>query len=140
MTLYNETLLGSYLAHTQANIRRLARLDFELANHPDSAGKDVGMSDARKEMREDWDKLASQCWKLLELKLKPFNELAGKGSYHRHANEGAEGPRCLRWNFGKLKKMADKYRRKEPEFTMLKSWDLEAKKRPLTDTMGRYGR
>lgn len=130
MTLDNETLLGSYLAHLHANVRRLVGLDFARANHPDTVVRPPPpVSESRREIMEEWEKLRAMLWDLVQLKLKSFGELAQRGPYHLHTNEGVEGPRCLRYNFAKLKKMADKHRRKHPEFALLKSWDLEAKKR-----------
>lgn len=125
MELYNETLLGSYLAHIQANVRRLAALDFERAHHPDNIP--ATMSEVRREMMELWETLSRQLFELLCLKLKPFLELAGPGPFHSHVNE-EQGMRVLRWNLGKLKKMADRHRRKNPGFTLLESWDYQARK------------
>lgn len=130
MKLDNETLLGSYLAHLHSNVRNMAKLEFERANHPDAIGRPPPpVTEHRKAIMEEWDKLRTMLWDLLELKLKSFGELAQNGPCHLHTNEGVEGPRCLRYNFAKLKKMADKHRRKHPEFTLLGSWDLEARKR-----------
>lgn len=128
MTLDNETLLGSYLAHLHAKIRNMVRLDFERANHPETIGRPPPpMSESRKAIMEEWEKLRSMLWELLQLKLKSFGELAQPGPCHLHANEAEGSPRCMRYNFAKLKKMADKHRLKHPEFTLLKSWDLEVR-------------
>lgn len=130
MKLDNETLLGSYLAHLHSKIRDMAKLDFERASHPDAVGQPpLPMSESRKAIMVSWEDLRKMLGDMLELRLKPFSELAQSGPCHTHASEHVEGPRCMRYNFAKLKKMADKHRRKHPEFTLLKSWDLEAKKR-----------
>ena len=135
MTLDNETLLGSYLAHIHSVVRRMSQLDFEKAQHPDYKGEEP-VSESRKETMRMWESLRSQLGELLELRLKPFHDLAGPGSFHTHGNV-VEGPRCLRWNFAKLKKLADKHRRKNPDFKLLKGWDLEAKRRTEDEVFDR---
>jgi hypothetical protein len=113
MTLDNDTTLASYLTHIQANVRRLARLDFERQHHQDFKPGDE-MHPERKGMMELWETLRLQLMELLGLQLKPFSELAAPGPYHAERVDTVQGPRCLHWNFGKLKKMADKHRRKTP--------------------------
>lgn len=125
MTLDNETLLGSYLAHIQANVRELTSLDFERAYHPDNNAQPIPMSPARVAMRDEWELLRKQLGELLQLSLKPFGQLVESGACYTDPSE----PRCWRWNMGAIKKLADKRRRKHPEFNMMRSWDYEAKRR-----------
>ena len=127
MELDNETLLGAYLAHLQSLARQLARLDFARAHHENAEGP-RGLSTTRRELMETWEKLREQLLELVGLPLKSFGQLTEPGAFHTEPDV-LFGNRLLRWNFGKLKKMADRHRRQHPEFTMLKSWDYEARKR-----------
>lgn len=134
MTLDNDTLLGSFLAHMHSQVRRLAGLDFEKANHPDSRRCPAPVKyechaqrETRLVMEEQWHIIRNDLREVLGLDLKPFNELARPGPCYRGCLPSLKDP--MRLTFRQLKKQMDKARRKNPELKMLRSWDLKAKER-----------
>lgn len=127
MQLYNTTLLGAYLAHLQSLVRKLPALDFEKSNHPEA---DVQHGrPARADLRDTWNLLDTQLQTVLgsDAALVPFNQLAASGVFHA---QPVTGRNPFRTTFAALKKMADKHRCKDPSFTLLASWDVEARHRP----------
>lgn len=123
--LTNDTLLRSYLAHVQSNVRELAALRLEREAHPDTAGKPYE-STLMKAMCTEWENLRRDLVKVVgpEADLKPFGELAAQGTFHP-TPAGGQDP--FRINFRTLKKMADKARLKDDTITLLKSWDVKAR-------------
>ena len=132
MKLDNETLLGSYLSHLHGNVRQLAQLDFQYAHHPDVQDGGPPVSETRRRLMDCWEELREALHELLQLQLKPFNQLTEPGPCHTGVV-----PYSWRYNFAMLKRMADKHRRKNPDFTFLQSWDLVARKRTEEERLER---
>lgn len=84
---------------------------------------------------KQWEDLRKMLYELLSLQLKPFGELAAPGPYHKHEQEAVSGPACARYTMAKVKRLADRHRRHHPEFSLLKSWDLKAKRRLTRDEL-----
>ena len=80
-------------------------------------------------MRETWELLSRQLVELIgpEAELKPFSELGRPGTFARNPETD---PDPFRITFKALKKKADKHRLKNPDFTLLASYDVEASARP----------
>ena len=74
-------------------------------------------------MRKQWDIIRHDLKAVLEMDLRPFNEVARKGSVLNPLN-GCADP--MRLTFRQLKKRMDKARVRQPEIKMLRSWDLNA--------------
>lgn len=131
--LYNDTLLRGFLCNLQAKIRKLAALQFEAENHPcntPAASAERAETSRRAEMRKEWQALSDALVIVLgpEAELRNFNALAQPGSFAKDCNISGEDP--FRITMKALKLRADKARRKHPELTLLKSWDIAARERP----------
>lgn len=121
MELTKETKLVDFLSHLQANARTLAKLDFEKSHHPDGPGEEGG-SDARTRICAAWEDLRRDLYKVCGVDLKPFCEIAGSGVAVRDYHPVIDAPSLRGMTLGWVKKMADKYRRRDPDLKLLKSW------------------
>ena len=133
MTLTNDTLLRGYLAHMKSEVRSLFVLYGERtarsAEDPDGyANWLITHQESVKQLQEQWDILRRDVGKVLEVRLVPFSQLADAQFVTGDTDPGASGRDPLRITFAALKRKADKARRKDPTITLLKSWDIEARK------------
>lgn len=126
--LHNNTLLGGILCHLQSQVRERGRLIMEAADHPDLTPEQAAEllnRPAAKAIRDEWEVLRRDLWKVLNLQLKPFNELVAAGGPVA-GNHGPCGRDPLRTTMRQLKHLADKARLKDPTITLMKSWDLNS--------------
>jgi len=85
------------------------------------------MSDTQKRIKEAWDTLSEQLVLVLgtEAALKPYGQLAGPGGFERYP-AGQHGRDPFRITMGVFKDRCDKARLKNPELTLMRSWDKAA--------------
>ena len=120
--LHNNTLLGGYLAHMVSLIRQRGGLIMEAIDHPDmTPERRATLGQKADPLREGWDVLRRDLLKVLNLHLRPFNDLCKPGPVTRDLLGDPE-----RTTMRRLKYLADKARRKDPSITLMGSWDLNA--------------
>lgn len=122
-TLDNDTLLGSFLAHIQANVRHMAALQMVRDAHPDADGVQ-DKSVLYGQMRELWNTIRKDIGKVYGLTLIPFNELALRGEKF-YIGDLDGGPNPLRKTIKVVKHDMDKARRKDPSIKLLALWDIQ---------------
>lgn len=130
MILNNNTILRGFLAHLQSQVRERAALIAESIDHPDATPETravVSNREASEPMRKMWEEVRRDIRLILGVELRPFHQLARPGSFVDDSKHVIDP---LRITLGQLKPRADKARRQHPEITLLKSWDLEARKAP----------
>jgi hypothetical protein len=131
--LHNNTVLRGFLAHMQSQAREQAALYFEREQHPDAANFKRFESAAATQIRENWESLSRDLVIVIgpEAQLKPYNQLAHPGTFS--VLEGKDYADPFRITMKALKLLADKARRKHPEVTLLKSWNIEEHEPPEKD-------
>lgn len=148
MTLDNNTIFRGYLSHLRAMIAKLGVLEFQYMEHPEnethesSFAKDPERAGRRAQMRETWDSLREDTMKVLGVVLPLWSQIPESSELIRgycptvfgDAPRQAPGNDPLRITLKALKLKADRARRKDESITLLKSWDLEAKKPKTEDT------
>lgn len=127
MRLTNDTLLEGFLAHIQANCRKVAKLNYEKLNHPDyDATKSPVLPST--ECADEWNILVAQVPVVLGLEatLKEWCELVEPGHFSKRAGNFANGRNPFRITMRVFKARCDRLREKgHPEITLMKSWDLK---------------
>jgi len=118
---YNLTLRG-FLSHLQALARKQSMLVGAYVLHPDNTGRTAPSPTGNVEKL--WENLRRDLKKVLDVDLRPWNDLAISPNFDGTAGMQSERD-PYRIRMGVLKQKADKARLKDPTITLLRDTVFE---------------